>query len=113
MGNGVKMRLWAFAATFASAAALGQPAPDWRAALVDLYRIDIAFDACNEVKPSAADLLRLEGAISFLEEKSALEEDELDDVYGDVEAEAAQLPEFCKRMADAVARVKNIPPEYR
>lgn len=114
MGNGVKMRLWIFVATFLSAAAaLAQPAPDWRAALVDLYRIDLAFDVCKEVTPSAADMLRLEQAISFVEDKTSLGEDELDDIYGDVEGEAVQLADFCKRMADSVARVQNIPPDYR
>ncbi|MFN3891798.1 MAG: hypothetical protein ACK4MV_15485 [Beijerinckiaceae bacterium] len=98
---------------FCASAALAQQAPDWRATLEEHYRIDIAFDACKDVTPSAADMLRLEAAIAYVEEKSGLAEDELDEMYGDAERDAVKLDEFCKRMADAVARVQNIPKDYR
>jgi hypothetical protein len=108
------MRTTAFTAfLLLASAALAQPAPDWRAVLVDLYSIDTAFDACKAITPSASDLLRLEAAIAHVEEKSGLGEDELDALYDSVENEAGQLTEFCQRMADAVARVRNIPPDYR
>ena len=93
--------------------AFAQTEAYWRTALHDLYRYDIAFDACKDVTPSAAEMLRLEAAIAHVEEKSALEEDELDELYGVVEHEAANVPEFCKQWADAVARVQALPPDYR
>lgn len=90
-----------------------QTTPDWRTALHDLYRYDVAFDACKDVTPSAADMLRLEAAISYVEEKTALAEDELDELYGTVERDAEKVSEFCKQMADAVARVRALPESYR
>ena len=94
-------------------AALAQTTPDWRAALTDLYRIDKAFDACKNLAPSASDILRLEEAIAHVEGESGLEEDELDDLYDEVERAAEPVAQFCERMADALARVQKIPPEYR
>ena len=108
------MRNLVFAAALLhAAAASAQPAPEWRNVLVDLYRIDVAFDACKAVTPAASDMLRLESAISYVEEKSSIEEDELDELYGDVEREAEPLADFCARMSDAVARVRALPNEYR
>lgn len=94
-------------------AAFARTEADWRATLHDLYRYDMAFDACKEVTPSAADMLKLETAIAHVEEKSGLEEDELDELYGDVEREASKVAEFCAQWADAVARVRALPPDYR
>lgn len=108
------MRLTLIAAVFLSAsAAFAQPAPDWRAVLNDLYRIDVAFDACKDVTPTASEFLRLEAAISYVEEASGLEEDALDELYGEIEREAAALDEFCKRMGDAVDRLRAVPESYR
>ena len=97
----------------ASVAAHAQAAPDWRAVLMDLYRIDMAFDACKNVTPAGADMIRLETVIAYVEEKSGYEEDELDELYGDVEREAAAPDEFCARMSDAVTRLQAVPQEYR
>lgn len=93
--------------------AFAQTESYWRTALHDLYRYDVAFDACKEVTPSAAEMLRLEAAIAHVEEKTGLQEDELDELYGVVEGEAANMAEFCKQWADAVARVQALPPDYR
>ncbi len=87
--------------------------PDWRSALLDLYRIDMAIDACPQAKPSAADLQRLEAAIDYVEEKTGLGEDDLDEAYGEIESEAAELPAFCKRMAEIRERIQKIPQGYR
>lgn len=87
--------------------------PDWRATLTDLYRYDMAFDSCKDVTPNAADFLRLEAAITHVEEKSALAEDELDELYETIERAAANVDEFCKQTADAVARVRALPESYR
>ena len=59
--------------------AFAQTEAYWRTALHDLYRYDMAFDACKEVTPSAAEMLSLEAAIAYVEEKTGLEEDELDE----------------------------------
>jgi hypothetical protein len=108
------MRNLVFAAVmFHAAAASAQPAPDWRAILADLYRIDVAFDVCATITPAASDMLRLEGAIAYVEEKSSLEEDELDELYGEMERESAPLADFCARMSDSIARVQALPNEYR
>lgn len=88
-------------------------APDWRATLTDLYRYDMAFDSCKDVAPNAADFLRLEAAITYVEEKSALAEDELDELYETIERAAANTDEFCKQNGDAVARVRALPESYR
>ncbi len=93
--------------------ASAQTQAHWRTTLHDLYRYDIAFDACKDVTPSAAEMLRLEAAIAHVEVKTGLEEDELDELYGVVEREAANVTEFCKQWADAVARVQALPPDYR
>ncbi len=93
--------------------AFAQTEAYWRTALHDLYRYDMAFDACKEVTPSAAEMLSLEAAIAYVEEKTGLEEDELDELYSVVEREAAKVTEFCKQWADAVARVQALPPDYR
>lgn len=94
-------------------ASFAQTAPDWRTALHDLYLYEVAFDACKDVTPSAADMLRLEAAIAYVEEKTGLEEDELDELFGTVERDAEKVDEFCKQMADAVARVRALPESYR
>ena len=96
-----------------SPGAFAQTEAYWRTALHDLYRYDIAFDACKNVTLSAAEMLRLEAAIAHVEEKTGLEEDELDELYGVVEREAADVPQFCQQWADAVARVQALPPDYR
>ena len=106
------MRLMIFAAiAFHAATAWAQPAPDWRALLDELYRIDMAFDACKDVTPTASDMLRLEAAIAFVEEKTDLEDDDLDEIYGGIEREALEDSGFCERMADAVARLHAVPQE--
>jgi hypothetical protein len=97
---------------FMTQASLAQT-PDWRAVLQDLYRYDMAFDACKDVTPSAADFLRLEAAITYVEEKSTLAEDELDELYDTIERAAANTDVFCKESADAVARVRALPESYR
>lgn len=93
--------------------ALAQTEAQWRSTLHDLYRYDMAFDGCKEVTPAAADMLRLEAAIAHVEEKTGLEEDELDELYGVVEREASNVAEFCKQWADAVARVQALSPDHR
>lgn len=101
------------AALLLATAVFAQPAPDWRSTLGDLYRLDVAFDVCKDMKPSTSDMLRLESAIAYVEKRVGLEEDELDELFDDVEREAAQPAAFCESMADAVARVRKIPQDYR
>jgi hypothetical protein len=104
------MRLIVFAAILLhSATAWAQPAPDWRALLDEVYRIDMAFDACKDVTPTAGDMLRLEALINFVEERTDLEDDDLDEIYGGIEREALENAEFCERMANAVERLRAIP----
>jgi hypothetical protein len=93
--------------------AFAQAPQDWRAALHDLYRIEAAFDACKSLAPSAGDRLRLESAVAYVEDKTGLDEDELDELYEAVEREAEDATAFCKTMEDAVARVQKIPPGFR
>jgi hypothetical protein len=110
------MRLIIFAAVLfhaANAWAQPEPKPDWRAMLDELYRIDMAFDVCKGVTPTAGDMLRLETAIAFVEEKTEFEEDELDEIYGDIEREALAGADFCGRMTDAVERLRAVPQDYR
>ncbi|MBX9760902.1 MAG: hypothetical protein K2Y29_19145 [Beijerinckiaceae bacterium] len=106
------MRLLVFAAVILHALnASAQTEPDWRALLDDLYRIDMAFDACKDVTPSAADMLRLEGAITYVEEKTGLEDDDLDEIYGTIERESLANESFCDEMSDAVERMRAAPQE--
>jgi ribosomal protein S13 len=81
--------------------------------LDELYRIDMAFDACKGVTPTAGDMLRLETTIAFVEEKTGFEEDELDELYGLIEREAIAGGDFCMRMTDAVERLRAIPQDHR
>lgn len=92
--------------------AVAQP-QDWRATLHGLYRIESAFEACKSLTPSAADRLRLEAAVDYVEGKTGLDEDELDELYEAVEREAKDAARFCKNMQDAVEQVQKIPPGYR
>ena len=102
-----------FTQMFLGQASFAQMTPDWRTALHDLYRYEVAFDACKDVTPSASDMLRLEAAVAYVEEKTGLEEDELDELFATVERDAENVSEFCKQFADAVARVRALPESYR
>lgn len=108
------MRLLVFAAIVLHAvSASAQSEPDWRALLDELYRIDMAFDACKDVTPTADDMLRLEGAIAFVEEKTDLDEEDLDEIYGAIERNALADAAFCDQMSNAVERMRAVPQEPR
>lgn len=108
------MRLLVFAAIILHAvSASAQSEPDWRALLDELYRIDMAFDACKDVTPTASDMLRLEGAITFVEERTGLDEEDLDVIYGAIERKALGDAGFCDQMSDAVARLRAVQQEPR
>ncbi len=98
---------------------IGAPAPalaqqEWRDVLTLYYRYDIAFESCDEVQPSAADMLRLERAIERAEAQSGLTEDALDEAYSRIEYDAeADKSVFCQGMVDAVQRVRDIPDDRR
>lgn len=108
------MRMMIFAAAIVHASlASAQPAPDWRATLVELYAAEIAFDFCKTLTPSGHDLLRLEAAIVHVEVRTELPDKDLDAIFQSVEFDSVSEPGFCRRMADASARVQAIPEDYQ
>ncbi|HEY8579116.1 MAG TPA: hypothetical protein VIL72_04465 [Beijerinckiaceae bacterium] len=95
--------------------ALGQtPEPDWRELLPRYYRYDVAFDSCDEVRPSGGDMLRLEAIIDYVERRTGLSEDALDELYATIEYEAeADKEGFCRDAGDAVQGVRETPESWR
>lgn len=108
------MRMMIFAAAIAHASLAGaQPATDWRATLAELYAAEIAFDFCKTLTPTGHDLLRLEAAIVHVEVRTELPDKELDAIFRSVEFDAISEPGFCRRMADASARIQALPEDYQ
>lgn len=90
------------------------PEPDWRELLPRYYRFDVAFDTCDEARPSGADMVRLETIIAYVERRTGLSEDALDELYATIEYEAeADKEAFCQEAADAVAGVRATPEDWR
>ena len=90
------------------------PEPDWREILPRYYRFDVAFDSCDEARPSGADMVRLETVIAYVERRTGLSEDALDELYATIEYEAeADKEAFCQETADAVAGVRATPEDWR
>lgn len=89
-------------------------ATDWSEVLNRYYRYDVAFEACKDLKPSEDDLKRLERAISFVEVKSKLSEEELDERYSALEYESeADTEGFCQEAADSLAGLRATPEDWR
>jgi hypothetical protein len=90
------------------------PEPDWRELLPRYYRFDVAFDTCDEARPSGADMVRLETIIAYVERRTGLSEDALDELYATIEYEAeADKEGFCQELTDAVAGVRATPEDWR
>ena len=90
------------------------PEPDWRELLPRYYRFDVAFDTCDDARPSGADMVRLETIIAYVERRTGLSEDALDELYATIEYEAeADKETFCQETADAVAGVRATPENWR
>lgn len=87
---------------------------NWRELLNDLYRLDLAIDRCEEVIPTAQEMIRLEDAIGYVERRVSLPKEALDEIFAKLEYETvAERNDFCSAMTNAVDEIRKIPAEYQ
>ncbi|HEV2573648.1 MAG TPA: hypothetical protein VGU72_18075 [Beijerinckiaceae bacterium] len=87
---------------------------NWRELLNDLYRLDLAIDRCEQVLPTAEEMIRLEDAIGYVERRVDLSKESLDEVFSKLEYETvAERNDFCSAMTNAVDEIRKIPAEYQ
>lgn len=75
-----------------------------------LYRLEQAFLVCDQVRLTGHDLKRLDSAIAEFEHASGLAVEELESIYGQIEASVSASPsQFCSDMVDVADNIRAFP----